>query len=128
MIVNMLLQPNLFFSLISPIQIPCSYYSNSSIIRLALLSLHITFLKSQCLKWMGTFNASDFCFFLKVVVKLMASFTISGILNHNKHNYPITNRRLAIHNLTFNQGPLCTPHIVIPITTRVLGATAHWSH
>lgn len=39
----------------------------------------------------------------------MASLTISGTLHHNKHNYPITNRRLAIHNLAFNQVLPCTP-------------------
>lgn len=58
---------------------------------------------------MGTFNVSDFYFFSEVVVKLIASLTISGTLHHNKHNYPITNRRLTIHNLAFNQVPPCGP-------------------
>lgn len=77
---------------------------------------------------MGTFNVSDFYFISEVVVKFIASLTISGTLHHNQHNYPITNRRLASHSLAFNQVPSCTPYIVIPITAPDLGATAHWSH
>lgn len=77
---------------------------------------------------MGTFNVPDFYFFSEVVVKLIASLTISGTLHHNQHNSPITNRRFMIHNLAFNQVPPCTPYILIPITAPDLGAAAHWSH